>query len=78
MKVKINRKGLLQLTRKGVYQTMRCPYSGLYCGDSCPMFEEPRDSIFGSIDSIELIICNNKSFYISKKDFIDERVEEVK
>jgi len=75
MKVKINRKGLLQLTRKGVYQTMRCPYSGLYCGDSCPMFEEPRDSIFGSI---ELTICNNKLFCISEKDFIDERVEEVK
>ena len=81
MKIKIDKNGDLALERHGQFKLQCCPYQeGVYCGDWCPLFQEPKYSgtrkpEYSNITvegTYYLKICR-ADIYTDKPDFIDER-----
>lgn len=80
MKIKIDKMGLLEIERVGVWNSCTCPFHGGqdanrfpfgYCGEWCPQFGEPI-SLAGMVDKAlsKLTICQGR---ILTGEIIDER-----
>ena len=75
MKAKIDKDGCLHLERAGKFKIQCCPYStrfepggSSYCGDWCPLFEEPTEDPNNKV--VAIFLCE-RSIYAD--ELIDER-----
>jgi len=78
MKGKINSNGGLEIYRKNLYKHQYCPFIielQSSCGDWCPQFGEPKDSMFltdnENVLRIQVVICHGRILTFNK--FEDER-----
>ena len=73
---KINKKGHLEIKRAGKFKLQSCPYGieFCFCGDWCPLFQEPD---YGTLetDKVILPLCR---YDLSMKaiNFLDERTQD--
>ena len=80
MKVRISPTGNLEIFRKYEYKVQTCCYHQFkYCGDHCPMFQEPRLCGQDRMDSlrwIEIVLCQNRKLAPDFEDFEDLRAKQ--
>lgn len=88
MDVKIDKRGNLYFSRKGIWTLQKCPFKKQIfqedfisngCSNRCPLFEIKSNYNKESRDSCgwkELHLCFNKKYYIN--ELIDERYEKIK
>jgi hypothetical protein len=73
MKGKIDNRGSLYIERGGVIKRQFCPYAGIPdnvdCGDWCPLFGEPEESIDNKLFYLD--ICRETLLVFDS--FTDER-----
>ena len=70
MKGMLDSHGFLRIYRKNEYKLQKCPFYGIFCGDWCPLFEEPQFYEEGRKKFWSLAICKKVLVF---KEFIDER-----
>jgi len=80
MKGVIDENGFLRIYRKNEYKLQECPFCGTnygaYCGDWCPLFEEPQVYEEGKGRRVwNLALCKKVLVF---DNFIDKRKEKEK
>lgn len=72
---KINPEGHLEIKRAGRFQIQSCPYKPEFhfCGDWCPLFEEPYDDPL-EINKLILPLCKY-DLNMDASKFLDERTQ---
>jgi hypothetical protein len=77
MKIKIDKMGQLEIERAGKMRGQVCPYSQqeAYCGEWCPMFQEPDIQTSTVPDcSVATVRGCQFAYGVRLSDFTDERV----
>ena len=87
MKIRIDKKGVLEIERAGTFKKSTCPFEDTeYCGDWCALFGEPEEKYApyyvgptfqeamtcSLVRNVELGLCH-KTLVVNKEEFEDLR-----
>ena len=78
MKIRINKKGWLEIERAGKFKQQLCPHGSSdeeRCGDWCPLFGEPFFETISKLEDkkiVSLSLCKT-IIYCDTDEFRDER-----